>query len=418
MKTYTDRRPPGFNAVPDHPVIALTAIEATQARNPRSDVRHAAREKAGRLLSVNADALYVAICDDRGKSLEIVARDLPRPVYVRIKRNTGRFRAGETVEIGGGIEWPGKPHKDGRRKSTKWVFQTSAEPGSLLIEASDIEAVIIPRNTIPWRKVLKDPPFEVEHIGQAKRSERKPAKTKTTRRKTASPGRKPGSSSRRQILGVAAAAAPKRRTTAGAKRRKAKGRLRSYLAERAEKIKFLTLDETRRLFAEIVSKRDKAIFLIAYRHGLRASEVGKLHRTDVDLKRKTVMIHRIKGSIGGRHPLQPDEIRALKSYLKERGDDGAPCLFPSNRGTPISRDQLDVMMKRYAGAAGVPKNKRYFHTLKHAIAAHLLDAGADLRFVQNWLGHANIQNTAIYTALVSKPREENARTLFMRLLKL
>lgn len=403
---------------PDIRVISLNAIEAYQARNPRSDLRGAAREKAGHLLSRAPDALYVAICDYRGKSLEIVTRDLPRPVYVRIKRNTGHFRAGEAIEIKGGIEWPGKWRPDGRRKCAKWVFQTSDEPGSLLIEASDIAAVLIPRNTIPWRKVLKDPPFEVEQIGQTKRARQPPAKTKATRRETTSPGRQPGPSARRLSPEVVTAAAPKRRMTAGAKQPKAKSRRRSYRAERVKKIRFLTLDETKRLFAEIERKRDKAIFLIAYRHGLRVSEVGKLHRTDVDLKRMTVMIHRLKGSIGGRHPLQPDEVRALKSYLKERGDDGAPYLFPSNRGTPISRDQLDVLVKRYAEAAGVPKNKRYFHTLKHSIATHLLDAGADLRFVQDWLGHANIQNTVIYTALVSKTREANARTLFMRLPKL
>src|SRR5262245_12680696 len=59
VKTYTDRRPPGFNRVPDHPIISLNAKEAAEARDRLSDVRHAAREKARRLVSVNADAVPI-----------------------------------------------------------------------------------------------------------------------------------------------------------------------------------------------------------------------------------------------------------------------------------------------------------------------------------------------------------------------
>ena len=188
-------------------------------------------------------------------------------------------------------------------------------------------------------------------------------------------------------------------------------------ARRSETIKFLTLDETRRLFAGISEKRDKAIFLLAYRHGLRASEVGLLRVSDLDLKRLRVMLHRLKGSLSGEHPLQADEARALKAWLKSRDTD-SPILFPSRRGLPISRQMLDVLMKGYAEEASIPKGKRHFHVLKHSIATHLLDAGAELRFVQDWLGHSNIQNTVIYTALVSSGREAKAREYFLKLPRL
>ncbi len=79
---------------------------------------------------------------------------------------------------------------------------------------------------------------------------------------------------------------------------------------------------------------------------------------------------------------------------------------------------LDVLMKSYGQEAAIPKDKRHFHTLKHSIATHLLDADADLRFVQDWLGHANIQNTVIYTTLVSTSREAKARQYFLKLPRL
>ncbi len=79
---------------------------------------------------------------------------------------------------------------------------------------------------------------------------------------------------------------------------------------------------------------------------------------------------------------------------------------------------LDVLMKGYGGEAKIPKEKRHFHVLKHSIATHLLDAGADLRFLQDWLGHANIQNTVIYAALVSGSREAKAREFFLKLPRL
>src|SRR5882762_8042195 len=112
------------------------------------------------------------------------------------------------------------------------------------------------------------------------------------------------------------------------------------LRPKTETIKFLTQDETARLFSVIKSKRDRALFLIAYRHGLRASEVGRLVISDIDFKKLRIMIHRLKGSHSGEHPLQSDEAKAIKAYLRERRSD-SPLLFTSNRGDPIARRTLD-----------------------------------------------------------------------------
>ena len=161
----------------------------------------------------------------------------------------------------------------------------------------------------------------------------------------------------------------------------------------------------------IRSKRDKAIFLVAYRHGLRASEIGLLQRADVDAKQGRISIHRLKGSISAVYPMQPDVLKAIRSYLRTRTDE-SPYLFLSNRNVPISRDMLHHLMQKYGAVAGLPLEKRKFHCLKHSIATHLLDAGADLAFVKDWLGHANIQNTTIYARLTTATLDSTARKVF------
>jgi integrase len=73
--------------------------------------------------------------------------------------------------------------------------------------------------------------------------------------------------------------------------------------------------------AVIERKRDKALFLIAYRHGLRASEVGSLWRDDLDLKRMQITLSRLKGSVGGVHSMQADEVRLRRKFLAEAGEE-------------------------------------------------------------------------------------------------
>jgi site-specific recombinase XerD len=176
-------------------------------------------------------------------------------------------------------------------------------------------------------------------------------------------------------------------------------------------IAFLTQDEMRRLFGVIRSKRDRALFLVAYRHGLRASEIGLLQRTDVDMKQGRIAIHRLKGSISGVYPMQPDVVKMVRSYVRTRVDE-SPYLFVSNRNLPIGRFMVLHLMRVYGERAGIPERKREFHCLKHSIATHLLDAGADLAFVKDWLGHANIQNTTIYARLTTATRDAQARKVF------
>jgi integrase len=145
-------------------------------------------------------------------------------------------------------------------------------------------------------------------------------------------------------------------------------------------IHYLSQKEMKELLSSITNKRNKALFLLAYSYGLRASEVGLLRKEDIDFNRLKIRIHRVKGSISSEYPLRPEVAKALRSYLRTRKDN-SPILFPSKRGFPISRRTLDWLMKKYGERAGIPKEKRHFHCLKHSIATHLLDAGADIMFV-------------------------------------
>jgi site-specific recombinase XerD len=158
-------------------------------------------------------------------------------------------------------------------------------------------------------------------------------------------------------------------------------------------------------------KRDKALFLVAYRHGLRVSEVGMLKLNDFNSERGRLFCHREKNGLSGEYPMQQDEIEVLQAYLKERKDN-SPALFPSLRGKPISRRVLDDLMKAYGARANIPPDKRHFHVLRHSIATHLLDAEANLRFVQDWLGHTQIDSTVVYTHFSDKTRDAQAKKFF------
>jgi integrase len=162
-----------------------------------------------------------------------------------------------------------------------------------------------------------------------------------------------------------------------------------------------------RLFkaARKASKRDYAILLLAYRHGLRVSEIGLLKRSDIDRSSHRIRLSRLKNSLAGEHRLQPDEAQAIRSYLRTRND-SLPHLFLSRNRRPIGRHALNLLMKRYGEEAKIPPRHRHFHVLKHSIAVHMISADGDVIHVQDWLGHRDIKNTMEYARLVSPKREQ------------
>ena len=143
--------------------------------------------------------------------------------------------------------------------------------------------------------------------------------------------------------------------------------------------------------------RDATMILIAFRHALRVSELVNLRWSDVDFKAARLNVMRLKGSISGVHPLEGDEVRALR---KLRGQDtDAEFAFTTERGGPMSAAGFRKMLTRLAGDAGMAALKVHPHALRHATGFALVNKGLDTRTLQEYMGHSQISNTVRYTAL-------------------
>ncbi len=150
------------------------------------------------------------------------------------------------------------------------------------------------------------------------------------------------------------------------------------------------------------SKRNLAMILLAYRHGMRASEVCGLKLADLDLKNGEITIRRLKGSLKtvqplSDHPGQPllSERRVLKAWLAERND-ASEFVFTSQKGGHIDRTQFFRLFQTIAERAGLPTDKRHPHCLKHALGFALVASNVHISIVKQALGHKNIASTALY----------------------
>lgn len=165
---------------------------------------------------------------------------------------------------------------------------------------------------------------------------------------------------------------------------------------------FLTYEQVKQGL-EIGDPRDKAIIELLYSCGLRASELVGLNVSDIDLNREEVRITG-KGDKQRIVPLGRFAKRAVVQYLQERKSKG-PQFFLNYRGARLSTRSLQRIVRKYlmrlARAAGTNP-----HILRHSFATHLLDNGADLRAVQELLGHASLSTVQIYTHLTTKRLKE------------
>jgi len=166
----------------------------------------------------------------------------------------------------------------------------------------------------------------------------------------------------------------------------------------------LKSDEVERLFAVIDDPRDRAIFTLMLRCGLRVQEVAALDMDDVDLARQQLVIRDSKNGRDRVVYLALDALQFLKAYLAQRGTAECPKVFlvPRGRGQGqgISVRGIQKRLEHYAGLGGVAVT---CHSLRHTFASQLLDNGADIVTVQALLGHAHVSTTQRY-ARVSNPK--------------
>lgn len=151
---------------------------------------------------------------------------------------------------------------------------------------------------------------------------------------------------------------------------------------------------------DFLAIRNRAILELMYACGLRVSEVAALNVSSVNLDDRVIRVVG-KGSKERIVPVGHLALRALGRYLKEARpyllkSPDEPTLFLSRLGRRLDRERIWGIIKETARLAGITKNV-HPHTLRHSFASHLLENGADLRVIQEMLGHADIATTQIYT---------------------
>lgn len=145
--------------------------------------------------------------------------------------------------------------------------------------------------------------------------------------------------------------------------------------------------------------RDATLILIAYRHGLRVSELVALRWDQVDLAQGLVHIARRKNGVPSVHPLRGPELRALRRLQRDYSE--TPYVFVSERKSPLTPDTFRKIVLRAGQRAGIPFPV-HPHMLRHATGYKLANDGQDTRAIQHYLGHRNIQHTTRYTELASE----------------
>jgi integrase len=145
--------------------------------------------------------------------------------------------------------------------------------------------------------------------------------------------------------------------------------------------------------------RDATAILLAYRHGLRASELVALRWDDIDFTTGKLHVRRAKGGMASVHPLGGKELRALRRLQRETTDGLRTVhVFVSERLAPLSVAGYQRMVARAGEAAGFPFLV-HSHMLRHSTGYKLANDGHDTRAIQHYLGHRSIASTVRYTAL-------------------
>jgi integrase len=169
---------------------------------------------------------------------------------------------------------------------------------------------------------------------------------------------------------------------------------------------YLTPEEVGRLMAAARSRggrhghRDATAVLLAYRHGLRVSELVAVRWDQLDFQQGLFHVRRLKGGRPSVHVLRGSELRALRRLQREQ-DPPSPYTFTTERKGPMTADGFQKLLTRIGEAAALPFPV-HPHMLRHGCGFKLAHDGHDTRAIQEWLGHRNIQHTTRYTELTTR----------------
>jgi integrase/recombinase XerC len=150
------------------------------------------------------------------------------------------------------------------------------------------------------------------------------------------------------------------------------------------------------------SIRERTIVETLYATGVRISELLNIKLEDVKWDSRQIWIRKGKGNKERFVLFSHDCAERLKAYLNQRGFT-SPYLFSNRKGVPLSRDLVEMQFRQYTETLGFKVTP---HTMRHTFAAHLAEKGMDFSYIQELLGHSNINSTRIYTRLTNKARKK------------
>jgi len=171
----------------------------------------------------------------------------------------------------------------------------------------------------------------------------------------------------------------------------------------------LAPQEVLRLIDAAPTPRDRIFLQVAYGCGLRLSELIHLRVTDIDSARMVIQVRQGKGAKDRLVPLSPRLLQELRAYWRRYRP--SAWLFPGDKpGQPISGSNLQRRFGQLVQRVGLTKHCS-LHTLRHSYATHLLEAGVNLRLIQQYLGHSSLNTTMVYLHLTPASQEQAVRRI-------
>jgi integrase/recombinase XerD len=175
----------------------------------------------------------------------------------------------------------------------------------------------------------------------------------------------------------------------------------------------LSREEVRQLLTQVHTPHNHAFLTTVYSCGLRLQEALHLEVSDIDSQRMMIHVHRGKGAKDRFVPLPQATLKLLRTHWREHRH--PRLLFPAlgrdsqsahAAQTPMAKSSVQGAFRKAKWAAGIRKRQVSIHTLRHSYATHLLEAGVNLRVIQNYMGHASLETTLVYLHLTQKGQED------------